>query len=221
MEGRASPKGNRPEVKNLPPGVHLATSGDTEQMGELAGAFLTALGWGILLIYGVLVLLFRDFWHPVTILMALPLSFGGAFGGLLIANQPFSLFVSIGIVMLMGIVTKNSILLVDFAIEQMHRGMPREQALMEAGMKRARPILMTTFAMAAGMIPTAIGLTADGALRQGMGVAVIGGLVLSTILSLVFVPAMFVLIDKLENFVAKLLGRKPHAAAHPVPQAAE
>ena len=212
---------NLPEVKNLPPGVRLATAGDTEQMLELVGAFMTALGWGVLLIYAVLVLLFRDFWWPVTIFPAMLISLGGAFGALLIANQPLSLFVFIGIIMLVGIVTKNSILLVDFAIEQMHRGMPRQEALMEAGMKRARPILMTSFAMAAGMIPAALGWSVDSSLRQGMGVAVIGGLMISTLLSLVLVPAMCVIIDKLENLVAKLLGRKPHAAAHPTPQAAE
>src|SRR5262249_41574120 len=105
-------------------------------------------------------------------------------------------------------------------IEQMHRGMPREQALMEAGMKRARPILMTSFAMAAGMLPAALGWSVDGALRQGMGVAVIGGLMISTALSLGFVPAVCILIDKLENFVSRLLGRKQHAT-QPFPQAAE
>ena len=111
--------------------------------------------------------------------------------------------------MLMGLVTKNSILLVDFAVEQMHAGMNRNDALMEAGMKRARPIIMTTFAMSGGMLPAALGWGVDGTLRQGMGAAVIGGLMLSTLLSLVFVPAMFVLIDKLEHWVQGFLP-KPH-----------
>jgi multidrug efflux pump subunit AcrB len=143
----------------------------------------------------------------MTIMTALPLSVGGAFIGLLVAGQPLSLFAMIGLVMLMGIVTKNSILLVDFAIEQMRVGVPRDQALIEAGMKRARPILMTTFAMSAGMIPAAAGWGVDGALRQGMGVAVMGGLMVSTFLSLVFVPAAFVLVDRLERLVKPFFGR--------------
>ncbi|HVZ98880.1 MAG TPA: efflux RND transporter permease subunit [Caulobacterales bacterium] len=201
-------------------GVQLVTSGDTEQTVDMFSSFGTALLWGILLIYGVLVLLFRDFVQPLTIMTAFPLALGGVFAALLVANQPLSLFVLIGIIMLMGIVTKNSILLVDFAIEQMHRGMPRDQALMEAGEKRARPIVMTTFAMAAGMLPAASGFSVDGALRQGMGVAVIGGLFVSTMLSLVYVPAIFVLFDRLERLVRRLFGRGGDVHA-PAPAAAE
>jgi multidrug efflux pump subunit AcrB len=171
--------------------------------------------WGIILIYIVLVLLFRDFFQPITIMTALPLSLGGAFLGLIIANQPLSLFAFIGLLMLMGLVTKNSILLVDFAVERMHAGMSRNAALMEAGMKRARPIIMTTFAMSGGMIPAAAGWGVDGTLRQGMGAAVIGGLMLSTLLSLVFVPAMFVLIDRLERWVQGFL---PKPAVHEDPE---
>jgi HAE1 family hydrophobic/amphiphilic exporter-1 len=210
-----------PEARNPGNGVHLATTGDTERMADMFASFGTALLWGLLLIYGVLVLLFRDFYHPWTIMTALPLSLGGAFVGLLLANQPLSLFVLIGLIMLMGIVTKNSILLVDFAIEQIHKGMPRDQALMEAGMKRARPILMTTFAMAAGMLPSAMGLSVDGSLRQGMGVAVIGGLLVSTLLSLLFVPANFVLIDRLERFFTKLIGGKRRQSEGPAAVPAE
>jgi len=196
-----------PEARNPPPGVLLATAGQTEDTQEMFSNFATAMLWGIILIFGVLVLLFRDFFQPLTIMMALPLSIGGAFLGLFIANQPVSMFALIGLLMLMGLVTKNSILLVDFAIEQMHNGMSRNQALMEAGMKRARPILMTTFAMSGGMIPAAAGWGVDGTLRQGMGAAVIGGLLLSTLLSLVFVPAMFVLVDRLERLVKPLFSR--------------
>jgi multidrug efflux pump subunit AcrB len=205
-----------PVAAHPPAGVELVTTGDTEQTQEMFGSFAMAMTWGILLIYGVLVLLFRDFFQPLTIMTALPLSLGGAFLGLLIGNQPLSLFALIGLVMLMGIVTKNSILLVDFAIEQVHKGMPRNEALMEAGMKRARPIVMTTFAMAAGMIPTAAGLSVDGALRQGMGMAVIGGLMFSTFLSLVFVPAAFILVDRLEMRL-KSLWPHPDRAASPHP----
>ena len=198
-----------PEAQNQP-GARLAAGGQTEDFAEMTEAFGSAMVWGIILIYGVLVLLFKDFFQPITIMTALPLSIGGAFLGLIIADQPLSLFAFIGLLMLMGLVTKNSILLVDFAVERMHAGMSRNQALMEAGMQRARPIIMTTFAMSGGMIPAAAGWGVDGTLRQGMGAAVIGGLMLSTLLSLVFVPAMFVLIDRLERWVQGFLP-KPQA----------
>jgi HAE1 family hydrophobic/amphiphilic exporter-1 len=194
-------------VKNPPPGVTIGLFGQQEDAVEMFSEFATAMLWGILLIYGVLVLLFRDFYQPITIMTALPLSIGGAFAGLMIANQPISIFALIGLLMLMGLVTKNSILLVDFAIEQMHKGMSRNQALMEAGLKRARPIVMTTFAMTGGMIPAAAGWGVDGSLRQGMGAAVIGGLMLSTLLSLIFVPAVFVLIDRLEQMLSPFFSR--------------
>ena len=214
----------RPGMKKgeMPKGVKLVAGGDTEDMQQFFGQFMMAMMWGFLLIYGVLVLLFRDFFQPVTILTAFPLSIGGAVIGLLITGQPFSMFVGIGLIMLMGIVTKNSILLVDFAIEMMHKeGMDRTQALLEAGKKRARPIVMTTIAMSAGMIPAAAGLGVDGSLRQGMGAAVIGGLLLSTMLSLVFIPAVFVLISKLENWVKPLFSRFSSTHEAPVHTAAE
>ncbi|MET0181402.1 MAG: efflux RND transporter permease subunit, partial [Caulobacterales bacterium] len=191
----------------MPNNVKLAVSGQTEGSQDMFRDFTTAMMWGILLIYGVLVLLFRDFYQPITIMTALPLSLGGAFAGLMLSNQPLSMFALIGLLMLMGLVTKNSILLVDFAIEQMHKGMSRNQALMEAGLKRARPIVMTTFAMTAGMVPAAAGWGVDGSLRQGMGAAVIGGLLLSTLLSLIFVPAVFVLIDRFERMMSPFFSR--------------
>jgi multidrug efflux pump subunit AcrB len=209
-----------PEATNPPSGVRLASAGQTEDTEEMFNNFATAMLWGIILIFGVLVLLFRDFFQPITIMTALPLSLGGAFLGLVISNQPLSLFALIGLLMLMGLVTKNSILLVDFAIEQIHKGMDRKQAIIEAGLKRARPILMTTFAMSGGMLPAAAGWGVDGTLRQGMGAAVIGGLMLSTLLSLVFVPAMFVLVDRLERLVNPLFSRmttrqRLESAQHP------
>jgi len=137
------------------------------------------------------------------------LSLAGAVIGLLIAGQPISLFVFIGIVKLVGIVTKNSILLVDFAVEQRNGGMALKDALYDAGLKRARPIIMTTLAMSAGMLPVAAGLGADGALRQGMGVAVIGGLLFSTLLSLLFVPAAAIWVDRLERLTFRLMGLHP------------
>jgi len=198
------------EAKEPGQGVRLAAGGQTEDFAEMTAAFGTAMLWGVILIYIVLVLLFKDFFQPITIMTALPLSLGGAFIGLIVADQPLSLFAFIGLLMLMGLVTKNSILLVDFAVERMHHGMSRNAALMEAGMQRARPIIMTTFAMSGGMLPAALGWGVDGTLRQGMGAAVIGGLMLSTLLSLVFVPAMFVLIDRLERWVQGFLP-KPQA----------
>lgn len=203
-----------PEANEPPPGARLAVGGQTEDFAEMTSAFGTAMLWGVILIYGVLVLLFKDFFQPITIMTALPLSIGGAFLGLIIANQPLSLFAFIGLLMLMGLVTKNSILLVDFAVERMHAGASRNSALMEAGLKRARPIIMTTFAMSAGMIPAAAGWGVDGTLRQGMGAAVIGGLMLSTLLSLVFVPAMFVLIDRLERWVQGFLPKPSTGESH-------
>lgn len=211
---------NLPEARRPPAGARLVVGGQTEDFRDMTESFGAAMLWGVILIYGVLVLLFRDFFQPVTIMTALPLSIGGAFIGLIVANQPLSLFAFIGLLMLMGLVTKNSILLVDFAVERMHAGMSRNEALMEAGLKRARPIIMTTFAMSAGMIPAAAGWGVDGSLRQGMGAAVIGGLMLSTLLSLVFVPAMFVLIDRLERWARGFLP-KPAQRAAPAPTAAE
>jgi HAE1 family hydrophobic/amphiphilic exporter-1 len=188
-----------PAAVALPEGVSLRRGGQSEELGESISAFMTALLWGLLFVYLVLVLLYRDFFQPLTIMTGLPLCLAGAVIGLLVSGQPISLFVFIGIIMLVGIVTKNSILLVDFAVEEIRRGVERDAALIDAGLKRARPIIMTTLAMSAGMIPTAAGLGADGALRQGMGVAVIGGLLFSTMLSLLFVPAAFVWVDRLEH----------------------
>jgi HAE1 family hydrophobic/amphiphilic exporter-1 len=199
-----------PEAKNLPAGVKLGRSGDSEALADSTSAFGATMFWGLLLVYLVLVLLFRDFFQPLTIMTGLPLCLAGAVIGLAVTQQPISLFVFIGIVMLVGIVTKNSILLVDFAVEQSKRGMPLKEALYDAGIKRARPIIMTTLAMSAGMLPVAAGFGADGALRQGMGVAVIGGLLFSTFLSLLFVPAAAVWVDRLERLVMRILRLKQH-----------
>lgn len=202
-----------PEAVNLPDGVTLGRSGDSEALAESTTEFFSTLLWGLLLVYLVLVLLFRDVFQPLTIMTGLPLCLAGAVIGLAVTGQPISLFVFIGILMLVGIVTKNSILLVDFAIEQRKNGAPLKEALYDAGLKRARPIIMTTLAMSAGMLPVAAGLGADGALRQGMGVAVIGGLLFSTFLSLLFVPAAAIWVDRLERLVLRMLRVKHHPAA--------
>ncbi len=169
-----------PTLKHLPEGVHLIETGNTEFMNELYQNFLLAVGAGILMVFAVLVLLFVRVLQPITILSALPLSLGGAVLALLLTGLPFSLPVVIGVLMLMGIVAKNSILLVDFAIEEMRAGKTRVEAILEAGHKRARPIVMTTVAMVAGMLPVAIGWGGDSDFRGPMAIAVIGGLITST-----------------------------------------
>jgi hydrophobe/amphiphile efflux-1 (HAE1) family protein len=198
-----------PTLKNLPQGVRLVETGDTEFMNELAANFAIAVAAGVLMVLAVLVLLFARVFQPITILSALPLSLGGAVLALFLTNTPFSLPVMIGVLMLMGIVAKNSILLVDFAIEEMRAGKTRLQAIVEAGHKRARPIVMTTVAMVAGMLPVASGLGEASDFRQPMAIAVIGGLITSTLLTLVIVPAVFTLFDDVERWAgpkaAKLL----------------
>ena len=184
-----------PVMKTLPKGVKVSPSGDAESLNELSDGFATAITAGLMMVYAVLVLLFGTFLQPITILFSLPLSIGGAIAALLLTGKQLTTPVWIGILMLMGIVTKNAIMLVEFAIEAIHAGKPREEAMIDAGMKRARPIVMTTIAMAAGMIPSALAVGAGGEFRSPMALAVIGGLIFSTILSLVFVPAMFMVMD--------------------------
>jgi multidrug efflux pump subunit AcrB len=202
-----------PTLKNLPQGVHLVQTGNTEMQNELYQNFSLAVLAGVLMVFAVLVLLFVRVLQPITILSALPLSLGGAVLALLLTGLPFSLPVVIGILMLMGIVGKNSILLVDFAIEEMRAGKSRLEAILEAGHKRARPIVMTTVAMVAGMLPVAIGWGGDSDFRGPMAVAVIGGLITSTSLTLVIVPAVFTLFDDIERWIApkaqKLLADSP------------
>jgi multidrug efflux pump subunit AcrB len=196
-------------LKSLPSGVIQMASGDAERMGELFSSFGLAMAAGILCIYVVLVLLFHDFLQPATILAALPLSVGGAFLALLITGASFSLSSIMGLLMLMGIVTKNSILLVEYAImAKRERGMSRLDALMDACHKRSRPILMTTIAMAAGMLPIALGFgAADPSFRGPMAISVIGGLVTSTLLSLLVIPVVFTYVDDV------LVWRRQHVKA--------
>jgi hydrophobe/amphiphile efflux-1 (HAE1) family protein len=196
-----------PASRSLPPGVALKQFGDAEIMGEIFESFAKAMALGIMLVFSVLVVLFSSFLQPVTILFSLPLSIGGAIVALIVSQLPISLPVVIGILMLMGIVTKNAIMLVDFAIEQMAAGMSKTEAIVDAGRKRARPIVMTTIAMVGGMLPAALGLDSGGEFRAPMAVAVIGGLISSTILSLVFVPAVFVLMDDVGSWMWRFFGR--------------
>jgi hydrophobe/amphiphile efflux-1 (HAE1) family protein len=215
-----------PTAQHMPQGVVIKKSGDVEVMAEVFENFAFAMGAGIMMVYSVLVLLFGSFIQPITILLSLPLSFGGVVIALLATHNAVSMPVYIGLLMLMGIVTKNAILLVDVAIEEMGRGAKRAEAIITAGRKRARPIVMTTIAMVGGMFPSALALGAGGEFRSPMAIAVIGGLIISTMLSLVFVPAFFMVMDDAARFLWRIFGRyvgptdepgeaKPDASASP------
>ena len=202
-----------PSLQNLPPGVQRQAAGDSEIFAEMFGGFAMAMVAGIFCVYGVLLLLFNHASQPITILVAVPLAAGGAFGALLVTGLDISLSVLIGLILLIGIAVKNSILLVDYAVMAQEQGMTRHEALMDACHKRARPVIMTTMAMGAGMLPIALGLTADASFRMPMAVAVIGGLITSTVLSLVVVPAAFTLVDDAEEWLVSKLRRRVPAAA--------
>ena len=210
-----------PSIRNLPPGVQVIEIGDAEVQGELFASFGLAMLTGVLCIYIVLVLLFKAFLHPFTILTALPLSLGGAFVALLLTNKSFSMPSLIGLIMLMGVATKNSILLVEYAIEaRREHGMDRLHAILDACHKRARPIVMTTIAMGAGMLPIAVGWgAADSSFRSPMAVAVIGGLITSTVLSLLVIPAVFTIVDDVSLWFGRRF-RGDRAGAQPRPVAA-
>jgi multidrug efflux pump subunit AcrB len=201
-----------PSLQKLPPGITRPTSGDAERMAEVFSGFGSAMLTGILAIYIVLVLLFHDFLQPATILAALPLSVGGAFAALLLTHNSFSMPSVIGLLMLMGIVTKNSILLVEYAVmARREHGMQRHETLVDACRKRARPILMTTIAMIAGMLPIALGIGAEPSFRAPMAIAVIGGLLTSTLLSLLVIPVVFTYVDDLLG-VLRRIGQLLHRA---------
>lgn len=193
-----------PGLRNLPAGVRQTELGDAKEMQALFASFGLAMAIGLLCIYMILVLLFHDFLQPITILGALPLSIGGAFVALLLTGKSFSMPSLIGLIMLMGIVTKNSILLVEYAIVARRGGVSRTDALLDACHKRARPIVMTTIAMIAGMFPIAIGWGSDPSFRSPMSIAVMGGLLTSTILSLLVIPAMFTYVDDLATWLQRM-----------------
>ncbi|MDR0250171.1 MAG: efflux RND transporter permease subunit [Burkholderiales bacterium] len=195
-----------PSVLDLSPGLNIMEIAEAEFMNELFVGFLIAILAGILCVYAVLVLLFKNFLHPITLLAALPLSLGGAFAGLLLTGSSLSMSSLLGLVLLMGLATKNSILLIEYAITaQRNRGLERLDALLDACRKRARPIVMTSVAMTAGMLPLALGLgDADTTFRAPMAISVIGGLVTSTILSLLIVPVVFTYIDDFARWIRRL-----------------
>jgi multidrug efflux pump subunit AcrB len=194
-------------MKHLPPGVTVNDGGDAELQEELFDGFGNAMRSGLLMVYIVLAVLFASLLHPLTVLFSLPLSIAGAIAALMVAGLPVTTPVVIGILMLMGIVTKNAIMLVDFAVEAMHTGVDRTTAIIDAARKRARPIIMTTIAMIAGMVPSALAIGEGGEFRSPMAIAVIGGLIASTLLSLLFVPAFFTIMDDLGRLCWWMFGR--------------
>ncbi|MHA6885867.1 efflux RND transporter permease subunit [Ralstonia pseudosolanacearum] len=209
-----------PALQHLPAGVHQVQQGELQNMSELFQSFGLAMAIGIFCVYAVLVLLFHDFLQPATILCALPLSLGGALLSLLITRMSFSMPALIGLLMLMGIVTKNSILLVEYAImARREHGLSRLAALMDACHKRARPIVMTTIAMGAGMLPNALGLGAEPSFRQPMAIVVIGGLLASTLLSLLVIPVVFTYVDDLEQWLRRRFrqAKTHHDSSLPLP----
>jgi multidrug efflux pump subunit AcrB len=215
-----------PAMKNLPMGVHYAAAGEAKWQAELMTNFVIALVAGILLVFAVLVLLYRRIMPPFVNMGSLLLAPLGGLFALVVAGLPISLPVMIGLLMLFGIVAKNSILLIDFAIEEMRQGRTLLESILDAGHKRAQPIVMTTVAMIAGMLPTALSIGSDGSFNQPMAVTVIGGLLLSTLLTLLIVPAGFSLADGLESWLAPRFGRvlahqDGKADGHGVPQPAE
>jgi multidrug efflux pump subunit AcrB len=222
VSGDVWPKINMlPTVKNLPSGIQKLNLGDQKWQGELVYYFAIALMAGVLLVFAVLVLLYRRFLAPFVNMGSLLLAPLGAAIALHIAGQPLSLPVFIGVLMLFGIVAKNSILLVDFAVEMMNHGMEKNEAIGEAGHKRAQPIVMTTVAMVAGMLPIALSLSGDASWRAPMGVTVIGGLIFSTLLTLLLVPAYFSIAISIESRIGRLfhkvVGSEAHATGHAVP----
>ncbi len=193
-----------PVVTAFPEGVRIQETGDAEIQAEVFSGFAAAMGAGVLMVFVVLILLFNSVFQPLTILASLPLSVGGVVGALLLTDNAISMPVVIGILMLMGIVTKNAIMLVDFAVEREKHGYSQKEAIIEAGRMRARPIIMTTLAMGAGMLPAAYGIGLGGEFRAPMAIAVIGGLLVSTVLSLVFIPSVYVMMDDLSRGLAWL-----------------
>lgn len=202
-------------LQKLPPGISRTVVGDAEAMEELAAGFGLAMATGVLCIYIVLVLLFHAWVQPATILVALALSIPGAILALFITGTDLSMPAMIGMIMLMGIATKNSILLVEYAVmARREHGLDRWDALLDACRKRARPIVMTTIAMGAGMLPIAIGLGTDPSFRAPMAIVVIGGLITSTFLSLLVVPVVYTLVDDwVQFFMRRVLRRKPAPVA--------
>jgi multidrug efflux pump subunit AcrB len=214
-----------PTMRNLPQGVRQIVLGMNKWQAEMINSFIIAVFSGVFLVFAVLMLLYQRFLPPFVNMGSLLLAPLGGLLALKLVGMPISMPVYIGLLMLLGIVAKNSILLIDFALEEMNKGVPKREAILDAGHKRAQPIIMTTVAMSAGMVPTALSLSGDGAWRQPMGVVVIGGLLLSTVLTLVLVPGTFSLALGIEERMGPRLRRwfttGGKSAKPPAPQPAE
>jgi len=204
-------------MNHRPPGINVVKTGDAELQAELFAGFEGTMRDGLTMVYALLAVLFGGLLQPLTILLSLPLSVAGAIMALLLAHLPITTPVLIGILMLMGIVSKNAIMLVDFAVEEIRHGVERNAAIIDAGRKRARPIIMTTVAMIGGMGPSALGVGAGGDMRAPMAIAVIGGLIVATMLSLLFVPAVFTIMESFRDFCWRRLHRLVSPADEPEP----
>ncbi|MFS0516429.1 efflux RND transporter permease subunit [Nostoc sp. UIC 10607] len=202
-----------PAMQNLPPGVVQQSSGSAKIMQDIFGRLGGALGLALMCIYAILVLLYNNFLHPLSIMAALPFCLGGVLVALMVAQKPLGLYALIGVVLLLGIVTKNSILLVDYTIINMEEGKTQRQALVESGVSRLRPIMMTSLATIAGTLPLALGIGAGSEVRQPMGIAIMGGFTTSTLLTLLVVPVIFSYIDNFQTWIMHTLrygfGKKP------------
>jgi len=198
----------------LPPGVHISSGAQAKNQAELYGSMFAALGLAILLMYLILVVQFGSFLDPLAILLSLPLSLIGVVLMLLITGDDINIMSMIGVMLLMGIVAKNAILLIDFAKWQHEAGMPLREALIEAGRVRLRPILVTTFALVAGMIPVALGWGEGADFRAPLGRAVIGGVITSTVLTLVVIPTIYEIFSEWREKLGKRFRKTAHAPAH-------
>jgi HAE1 family hydrophobic/amphiphilic exporter-1 len=193
----------------LPPGYGVTQGGQTEDQREVFTRILVALGVAVVLMYFVLVVQFGSFLDPLAIMLSLPLSLIGVVGALMLTGDTLNIMSLIGVILLMGIVAKNAILLIDFAKWSEEKGMPRRAAIIEAGRARLRPILMTTFALIAGMIPVALGHGEGADFRAPLGRAVIGGVLTSTLLTLVVIPTFYDILSDWRDATRRLFGRKP------------
>ncbi|HLL82702.1 MAG TPA: efflux RND transporter permease subunit, partial [Longimicrobium sp.] len=198
----------RLERVSIPAGYQVSQGGETEDQNEVFGRIFFALGVAVMLMYLILVVQFGSFLDPMAIMLSLPLSLVGVMLGLLLTGNTLNIMSMIGVILLMGIVAKNAILLIDFAIWSQEKGLPRREALIEAGAIRLRPILMTTFALIAGMIPVALGTGEGAQFRSPLGVAVIGGTITSTLLTLIAIPTFYEILDEMRENTMAFFGRK-------------
>ena len=206
----------------MPQGVHMTTGGESEDQAEVFGRIFSALGIAVMLMYLILVMQFGSFLEPLAIMISLPLSLIGVMLALMFTGTTINIMSLIGVILLMGIVAKNAILLIDFAKWAREKdGLPRREALIQAGAIRLRPIMMTTLALIAGMIPVALGIGEGAEFRAPLGRAVIGGVITSTLLTLVVIPTFYEILDEWREWVFKKFGvYKPRTAEHPIPRAA-